>query len=78
LKVPFIPIPTLVPLLGPLGMIPLPTKWRIRFGEPLDPVRPYPRSARDAVMHERAEYVRREVQRLLDKERLQRTSVLFG
>jgi hypothetical protein len=29
-------------------------------------------------MHERAEYVRREVQRLLDKERLQRTSVLFG
>jgi 1-acyl-sn-glycerol-3-phosphate acyltransferase len=75
---PFIPIPTLAPLLGPLAMLPLPTKWRIRFGEPLDPVRPYPRSAREHVMHERAEYVRREVQRLLDDTRLKRRSVLFG
>ncbi len=78
MKVPFIPVPTLAPLLGPLGLIPLPTKWKIRFGTPLDPVRPYPRSAKDAVMNERAEYVRLEVQRLLDRTRLNRTSVLFG
>ncbi len=82
LRVPFIPIPSLFPLLGPLGLLPLPTKWRIRFGRPVLPVdfptRQYRRSAREQVMHERAEYVRREVQRLLDVERLRRSTVIFG
>jgi len=78
LRVPFIPVPSLFPLLGPLGWLPLPTKWRIRFGRPVLPVNPYPRSAREQVMHECAEYVRTEVQRLLDVERLRRSTVIFG
>ena len=78
LRVPFIPIPSLFPLLGPLGLLPLPTKWRIRFGPPVLPMRHYPRNARDQVMHECAEYVRTEVQRLLDAERLRRSTVIFG
>jgi 1-acyl-sn-glycerol-3-phosphate acyltransferase len=78
LRLPFVPVPTLFPLLGPLGLLPLPTKWRIRFGEPVSPVRPYPRTPREHVMHERAEYVRTQVQRLLDTERLRRRTVLFG
>lgn len=32
----FLPITPLFPLLGPLGLLPLPSKWLIRFGEPLD------------------------------------------
>lgn len=32
---PYFPVTPLFPLLGPLGMIPLPTKWHIDFGEPI-------------------------------------------
>ena len=32
---PYLPITPFFPLLGPLGLIPLPTKWRIRFGKPI-------------------------------------------
>jgi 1-acyl-sn-glycerol-3-phosphate acyltransferase len=35
LGVPYIPITPFFPLLGPLGMIPLPSKWIIEFGEPI-------------------------------------------
>jgi 1-acyl-sn-glycerol-3-phosphate acyltransferase len=77
LKVPFLPIPSLFPC-GPLGLIPLPTKWRIRFGTPVYPAERYRRRAREHVMHECAEYVRAQVQRLLDAERLRRTTVIFG
>jgi len=77
LRVPFIPIPSLVPLLGPLGLLPLPTKWRIRFGPPVQPIRPVRRTPREQFLHERAEYVRHEVQRLLDTERLRRSRVYF-
>jgi 1-acyl-sn-glycerol-3-phosphate acyltransferase len=35
LGVPYIPITPLFPLLGPLGMVPLPSKWLLEFGEPI-------------------------------------------
>jgi 1-acyl-sn-glycerol-3-phosphate acyltransferase len=35
LGVPYIPITPFFPLLGPLGLIPLPSKWIIEFGEPI-------------------------------------------
>jgi 1-acyl-sn-glycerol-3-phosphate acyltransferase len=35
LGLPFFPITPFFPLLGPLGAIPLPTKWSIEFGEPI-------------------------------------------
>jgi len=35
LGVPYLPITPFFPLLGPLGMIPLPSKWLIEFGEPI-------------------------------------------
>ena len=34
-RVPYIPITPFFPLLGPLGMVPLPSKWLIEFGEPI-------------------------------------------
>jgi 1-acyl-sn-glycerol-3-phosphate acyltransferase len=33
--VPYIPITPFFPLLGPLGLVPLPSKWLIEFGEPI-------------------------------------------
>ena len=33
--IPYLPITPTFPLLGPLGLVPLPTKWFIAFGEPL-------------------------------------------
>lgn len=35
LGVPYIPITPLFPLFGPLGLVPLPSKWIIDFGEPV-------------------------------------------
>ena len=35
LGVPYIPITPFFPWLGPLGMLPLPSKWLIEFGEPI-------------------------------------------
>lgn len=34
LDIPYFPITPTFPLLGPLGLVPLPTKWIIEFGEP--------------------------------------------
>jgi hypothetical protein len=35
LGAPHMPITPTFPLLGPLGAIPLPSRWRIAFGEPV-------------------------------------------
>ncbi|WP_020668601.1 lysophospholipid acyltransferase family protein [Amycolatopsis nigrescens] len=37
LGLPYFPITPLFPLLGPLGAVPLPTKWHIEFGTPIQP-----------------------------------------
>lgn len=36
LGLPYFPVTPFFPLLGPLGAVPLPTKWHITFGEPID------------------------------------------
>ena len=35
LGIPYLPITPFFPLLGPLGLVPLPSKWLIEFGEPI-------------------------------------------
>jgi 1-acyl-sn-glycerol-3-phosphate acyltransferase len=35
LGVPYLPITPLFPWLGPLGLVPLPSKWLMEFGEPI-------------------------------------------
>ncbi|GAA0961751.1 lysophospholipid acyltransferase family protein [Actinocorallia libanotica] len=35
LGLPYFPVTPTWPLLGPLGLVPLPSKWMIRFGEPI-------------------------------------------
>ncbi len=36
LGLPYVPVTPTFPLLGPLGLVPLPSKWIIEFGEPME------------------------------------------
>ncbi|MGI8613076.1 MAG: lysophospholipid acyltransferase family protein [Nocardioidaceae bacterium] len=49
LGVPYVPITPTFPLLGPLGLVPLPSKWLIAFGEPIR-TDTYPAGAADDAM----------------------------
>jgi len=76
LSIPYLPLTPLFPWLGPFGMIPLPTRWRIRFGAPL---RLYdtrsavaPTRQRIAAMSER---VRRRVQAMVHELLARRESI---
>jgi 1-acyl-sn-glycerol-3-phosphate acyltransferase len=62
---PFVPITPLFPWLGPLGMIPLPSKWLIAFGEPIDTT-PYADEVDDPiVIFNLADQVRETIQQTL-------------
>nr|WP_304518455.1 lysophospholipid acyltransferase family protein [Aeromicrobium senzhongii] len=50
LGVPYIPITPFFPLLGPLGLVPLPSKWIIEFGEPIRTDAYPPESADDPML----------------------------
>ena len=68
LRLPFFPITPLFPLLGPLGLIPLPSKWSIAFGEPIETGQYGPDAADDpALVAKLGEEVRGRVQALLDQ-----------
>lgn len=65
LGVPFLPVTPLFPLLGPLGLVPLPVRWRLAFGAPIRLDLP-PAAADDtAVVSRINEQVRGAVQALL-------------
>lgn len=49
LRLPYFPITPTFPLLGPLGLLPLPSRWVIEFGEPI-PMDGYPDDAADDKM----------------------------
>jgi 1-acyl-sn-glycerol-3-phosphate acyltransferase len=77
LNIPYLPVTPLFPLLGPLGVIPLPTKWHIRFGAPIRfyDNRRAVRTPQPRAVHTLAERVRREVQGMLHELLAQRDSV---
>jgi 1-acyl-sn-glycerol-3-phosphate acyltransferase len=61
---PFFPVTPTFPLLGPLGLVPLPSRWRIEFCEPLDFSSYGPEAAADrALVLELSEQVRDVIQR---------------
>jgi 1-acyl-sn-glycerol-3-phosphate acyltransferase len=80
LGVPYVPITPTFPWLGLAGTIPLPTKWLIRFGEPLRFSDQYgPEHAGDPILVNRlSEQVRSTIQSMVDEALLGRRSVLFG
>ncbi|MDI5972228.1 lysophospholipid acyltransferase family protein [Streptomyces sp. SL13] len=75
---PYFPVTPTFPWLGPLGMVPLPTKWTIQFGEPI-PTDGYPPEAADDPMlvFNLTDQVRETIQHTLYKLLVQRRSVFF-
>jgi 1-acyl-sn-glycerol-3-phosphate acyltransferase len=77
--IPYLPVTPTFPLLGPLGLLPAPTKWKIYFGEPIDLAEHGAESAEDELLVGRlTEQIRAEIQRLLDAALRERRSVWFG
>lgn len=78
-KLPYVPITPTFPLLGPLGLLPVPTRWKIRFGEPISFDRYGPEAADDNVLvSSLSERVRTSIQSLIDGGLRTRKSVWFG
>jgi len=78
LGVPYIPITPFFPLLGPLGLIPLPSKWIIEFGEPIETDKIGPAGADDPMLvFNLTDQVREVIQQTLYKLLLARRSVFF-
>ncbi|MEU8551119.1 lysophospholipid acyltransferase family protein [Streptomyces roseoverticillatus] len=78
LGIPYFPLTPSWPWLGPLGLVPLPTKWTIQFGEPI-PTDGYPAEAADdpMLMFNLTDQVRETIQHTLYKQLVQRRSVFF-
>ncbi|GGV26245.1 lysophospholipid acyltransferase family protein [Streptomyces spectabilis] len=78
LGIPYFPLTPTFPWLGPLGVVPLPTKWTIQFGEPI-PTDGYPPEAAEdpMLMFNLTDQVREQIQHTLYKLLVQRRSVFF-
>ncbi|WP_428935139.1 lysophospholipid acyltransferase family protein [Streptomyces sp. ACT015] len=78
LGIPYFPLTPTFPWLGPLGAVPLPTKWTIQFGEPI-PTDGYPAEAAEdpMLMFNLTDQVREQIQHTLYKLLVQRRSVFF-
>ena len=73
---PYVPITPFFPLLGPLGLIPLPSKWIIEFGEPIRTDDYEPAQADDPMLtFDVADQVRETIQQTLYTLLMQRKSV---
>jgi 1-acyl-sn-glycerol-3-phosphate acyltransferase len=73
LGVPYLPITLFFPWLGPLGLVPLPSKWMIAFGEPIRTDEYDPEDADDPMLvFDLSDHVRETMQQQLDALRLRR------
>ncbi len=73
---PFLPVTPTFPLLGPLGLVPLPSRWQIRFGAPLDLGAPGPDAADDELLVARlTEELRERMQAMLSEGLRERASI---
>ena len=77
---PYVPVTPTFPLLGPMGLLPAPTKWRVHFGESVSFHDAYgPDAANDDFLVGRlTERVRATIQAMLNDMVKQRKSVWFG
>ena len=78
LGIPYVPITPFFPLLGPLGMIPLPSKWMIEFGEPINTDTLGEAAADDPmIVFNITDQVRETIQQTIYTLLMQRRSVFF-
>jgi 1-acyl-sn-glycerol-3-phosphate acyltransferase len=76
LGLPMLPFTPTFPLLGPFGLLPLPSKWFIAFGEPISTAEMGPDAADDqTTVLELSEQVREWVQAKVDEMRRRRTTI---
>jgi 1-acyl-sn-glycerol-3-phosphate acyltransferase len=77
--IPYLPITLRFPWLGLLGVLPLPTKWYIDFGEPIL-VDDYGSEFTDNVVQvsQLTDQVRNTVQEMIHQRLAQRRSIFFG
>ncbi|MEB3051383.1 lysophospholipid acyltransferase family protein [Mycolicibacter sp. MYC123] len=79
LGVPYFPITPLFPLAGPAGLVPLPSKWHIAFGEPIETADYEPGAAEDPmVTFELTDQVRETIQQTLYRLLAARRNVFLG
>jgi 1-acyl-sn-glycerol-3-phosphate acyltransferase len=78
LGLPYFPLTPTFPWLGPLGAVPLPTKWTVRFGEPIA-TDTYPAEAAEDPMlvFDLTDQVRETIQHTLYHLLVERRSVFF-
>lgn len=80
LDIPYIPVTPIFPFLGPLGLMPVPSKWSILIGEPVRIHEDY--GADDAgdglLVNKLAEKVRAVIQDMINKALKDRGSVFWG
>ncbi|CAN7188203.1 1-acyl-sn-glycerol-3-phosphate acyltransferase [Knoellia sp. LjRoot47] len=78
LGLPYAPITPTFPLLGPLGLIPLPSKWIIEFGAPIETASHGAAAADDPMLvFDLTDQVRETIQQTLYSLLMQRRSVFF-
>jgi 1-acyl-sn-glycerol-3-phosphate acyltransferase len=83
--IPWIPVTPTFPWLGPAGLLPLPSKWQVKFGEPIDVMKIAGRAdaADDRLLvNQLADQIRTQIQQmiegLLDKRRSPVLSAFLG
>ena len=72
--IPWVPVTPTFPALGPIGLMPLPSKWMVRFGKPVDVAAEYgPEAADDRLLVNRlADQIRATIQDMVDDLRARR------
>jgi 1-acyl-sn-glycerol-3-phosphate acyltransferase len=79
LGIPMLPVTPTWPWLGVLGLIPLPSKWSIRIGKPIRFNESAPARANDyLIVSLLSERVRSTIQRQIDQQLAERSSVFLG
>jgi 1-acyl-sn-glycerol-3-phosphate acyltransferase len=79
LRVPFLPMSPTFPWLGPMGLLPLPSKWTIRFGDPVSLASHDPGDGEnDYLVSQIKEKVRSNIQQMLNEGLAERRSIWFG
>jgi 1-acyl-sn-glycerol-3-phosphate acyltransferase len=79
LGLPYFPITPLFPLAGPLGLVPLPSKWHIQFGEPISTTDYDDGAAEDPMItFELTDQVRETIQQTLYQLLANRRNMFFG
>ncbi|MBW2732794.1 MAG: acyltransferase family protein [Deltaproteobacteria bacterium] len=73
LGMPYFPIPALLPILGPLAYLPLPTRFSITFGEPMRFSGPF--DDEDEVIDQKVAVVKQRVQTMVDDGVARRDSI---